>query len=1166
MKSLTGAAAAAALILVMLSPSQAAFAQLPAAAAAPLVPMCNASISASTAFNATALAAGNTVWFVSRLKVSGLGSAVTTIYARQASIAFTVNGTPYTISVPDARIIFDPAASTTTTSYDTTAQRWVTRVSPGNNGKNVFAGGVAFAIPVGGLPGALNPVTWTAALTVDQPGVTFTWNWAAAVYTSFSTNYNAVGVKPVDGSAQNPYNNNDQAGAPENYKSSVTGGATGNGGTNYTGSWTSNLNVTPCQVYQIGDFVWHDANGDGLQSAGETGIASVQVNLFSAAGVMLDSTSSLASGAYGFLAVPGSYYLEFVAPTGYAFTLPNQGANPALDSDADPSSGQTVVFTLGATHNLTLDAGLYRTASLGDRLWYDRNHNGQQDSGELGIGDVGVYLYDAQQSLVDVQITDADGLYAFSGLPAGVYVIQFEEPDGYAFTKLRQGGNAAVDSDADPNTGETPPITLTTGADDMSWDAGLVRLGAIGDRVWYDANQNGIQNIGESGVANVPLSLYRDSNNNGTLEIGVDALTATRVTSADGSYIFNGLAPAVYFVDVGNLPGAYANAQRVNGPQSLTDPSGPLTLSDGQVVRDADFGYVMQPSPGQALVGDSAWFDGSRDGRQQPGEPGIPNLTICATPVGGGAPVCRQTDANGRFLLAVAPGTYLVAPPTPPAGLVATTAVGASVTVAAGDQRLNVNIGFGDAAEMSTSLGSIGNLIFNDADLNGILGAGDSALAGVSVDLIYDINENDAWDVGEPIIATVTSDSVLAAGNSNYRFQGIPSGRFLVHVSDTNGSLLDYNQTSQGQPDTDNNSQNDPYVVVLSPGENNVLADFGYYRRPQSSTGLIGNQVWLDVNGDGLYAPSSGDLGVAGVTLELLQANAVIRTITSGAGGAYAFTGLPGGAYQVRVSDPLGVLNGYAPTVAGPQPGADHNNQIQPYTVALADGGAIPSADFGYQTGGVTVGGFAWVDSNGSGSYDNGELLLNGVSLRMTNSSGAAVGDVVTGPAGGFASGQYAISSLPPGRYTVAFLAGPPSYMLIGPTTRTSSNLSAGQSDLTLTFPFINPTAVTVVDFTAWQQADGRVDVVWRTVGGATPQFDVWRGVASDGEFTRMTAQPLDGQPDGTGYLYAWFDPTAAPGISYWYRLQEAPAGTIIGPVPLTPALHRMFLPWTAHP
>ena len=320
-------------------------------------------------------------------------------------------------------------------------------------------------------------------------------------------------------------------------------------------------------------------------------------------------------------------------------------------------------------------------------------------------------------------------------------------------------------------------------------------------------------------------------------------------------------------------------------------------------------------------------------------------------------------------------------------------------------------------------------------------------------DRIQDLNENDAWDVGEPIIATVTSDSVLAAGNSNYRFRGIPSGRFLIHVSDTNGSLLDYNQTSQGQPDTDNNSQNDPYVVVLSPGENNVLADFGYYRRPQNNTGLIGNQVWLDVNSDCLYAPNSGDVGVAGVTLELLQANAVMRTTTSGAGGAYAFSGLASGTYQVRVADTFSVLSGYQPTVAGPQPGADHNNQTQPYTVVLADGGAVPNADFGYRPAGVSVGGFAWIDSNGNGIYDTGEQWLNGVSLRMTNSSGAVVSEMVTGPTGGFASGHYVASNLPAGQYTVTFLAGPASYTLIGPTTRTTANLSAGQSDLTLTFP-----------------------------------------------------------------------------------------------------------------
>ncbi|MBK7204131.1 MAG: hypothetical protein IPH87_27055 [Anaerolineae bacterium] len=192
--------------------------------------------------------------------------------------------------------------------------------------------------------------------------------------------------------------------------------------------------MTPCRLYQIGDLVWNDANGDGLQTAGESGLGSVQVNLFSAVGVLLDSTMTQASGAFALLAAPGDYYLEFVAPASYVFTQPNQGANPALDSDADPLSGQTPVFTLGAAADLTWDAGLHLTASLGDRVWYDRNHNGVQDGSEPGAPDVGVFLYDEWQSLVDVQLTDENGYYAFDGLHAGDYIIQFELVDGYGFT------------------------------------------------------------------------------------------------------------------------------------------------------------------------------------------------------------------------------------------------------------------------------------------------------------------------------------------------------------------------------------------------------------------------------------------------------------------------------------------------------------------------------------------------------------------------------------------------------------------------------------------------------------------------------------------------------------------------------------------------------------
>jgi hypothetical protein len=73
--------------------------------------------------------------------------------------------------------------------------------------------------------------------------VNVNWQWAAAVYTNFTTAYNALGVKPVDDKVQNPYLNADHAGTPENFKQFVIGGATGGGASNYTGSLSSTVTV-----------------------------------------------------------------------------------------------------------------------------------------------------------------------------------------------------------------------------------------------------------------------------------------------------------------------------------------------------------------------------------------------------------------------------------------------------------------------------------------------------------------------------------------------------------------------------------------------------------------------------------------------------------------------------------------------------------------------------------------------------------------------------------------------------------------------------------------------------------------------------------------------------------------------------------------------------------
>jgi N-acetylneuraminic acid mutarotase len=95
------------------------------------------------------------------------------------------------------------------------------------------------------VAGGVNPVTWTASFQSDASGLSVNWAWSAAVYTTFATSYGTLGVKPVDDTHVSQYQNSDHAGTPENFKSKVVGGARGGGGSNYTGSLSGTLSVTP---------------------------------------------------------------------------------------------------------------------------------------------------------------------------------------------------------------------------------------------------------------------------------------------------------------------------------------------------------------------------------------------------------------------------------------------------------------------------------------------------------------------------------------------------------------------------------------------------------------------------------------------------------------------------------------------------------------------------------------------------------------------------------------------------------------------------------------------------------------------------------------------------------------------------------------------------------
>ena len=69
-------------------------------------------------------------------------------------------------------------------------------------------------------------------------------------------------------------------------------------------------------------------------------------------------------------------------------------------------------------------------ATIGDRVWDDKNANGS-DEGEPGIGGATVILTDANGTEVARTTTDANGNYRFVGLIPGSYTVTIEVPDGY---------------------------------------------------------------------------------------------------------------------------------------------------------------------------------------------------------------------------------------------------------------------------------------------------------------------------------------------------------------------------------------------------------------------------------------------------------------------------------------------------------------------------------------------------------------------------------------------------------------------------------------------------------------------------------------------------------------------------------------------------------------
>ena len=143
------------------------------------------------------------------------------------------------------------------------------------------------------------------------------------------------------------------------------------------------------------------------------------------------------------------------------------GVNAFVGSSSDLNIGEDNLTAAGSFLSVPI------SADLGDQVFLDENANGINDPGEPGVPNVAVTLFDETGELIDVTDTDENGNFGFVVNP-GTFTVGFDVPDGLSITTQFTGADTAVDSNADPATGRSEPVTLGPGDQDLTIDAGLV--------------------------------------------------------------------------------------------------------------------------------------------------------------------------------------------------------------------------------------------------------------------------------------------------------------------------------------------------------------------------------------------------------------------------------------------------------------------------------------------------------------------------------------------------------------------------------------------------------------------------------------------------------------------------------------------------------------------
>ncbi len=360
---------------------------------------------------------------------------------------------------------------------------------------------------------------------------------------------------------------------------------------------------------EIGNYIWNDIDRDGIQDPDEPALSGVVVELYEGS-VLVGTTTTDSSGTYYFGGLNSAGGVSLKYNTDYQIRVPLSTNAPlaslvvtvqdALSADQRDSDGDngdlnanfsTIAYTTGRAgeSNHTLDFGFSAPAlSVGSLIWNDSDGNGLQDATETPISGALVELLDGNGTVIDTKTTSMDGLYYFSNLDEGNYSIRVTPPSGYVpspVQNISDNDDTATDSnikidnadgsytsglitltnDSEPTAEDGLAGSDVNGTDDnndnLTVDFGFYQPASIGNRIWFDADADGIQDADELNVTEeINVTLY-----NGT----TNALIST-ITTTTGAYKFTDLIPGDYFVSF-TLPVGYAVSPQGVGADGAVD-------------------------------------------------------------------------------------------------------------------------------------------------------------------------------------------------------------------------------------------------------------------------------------------------------------------------------------------------------------------------------------------------------------------------------------------------------------------------------------------------------------------------------------------------------------------------------------------------------------------